>query len=53
MQLETPFQVRDGIHARQIRKLAPDDIPLIDFGAIYAPSVAERQSLGPFSTQTP
>ena len=46
MQLDTPFQVREGIHTRHVRTLDPDEVPLIDFGAIYAPSAKDRHALG-------
>ena len=36
--LNTPFQLREGLHKREIIRLKPDEVPIIDFGSIYGSS---------------
>ena len=35
MATETPFQVREGMHAPAVRRVTPPEVPIIDFGALY------------------
>ncbi|MGD9537967.1 MAG: isopenicillin N synthase family dioxygenase [Alphaproteobacteria bacterium] len=44
--LDTPFQVREGLHATEFKRLAVNEVPVIDFGGIYSPSFAERKKVG-------
>ena len=43
--LDTPFQRREGLHKREIIRLKPDEVPMIDFGPIYSSSKADHQKL--------
>lgn len=42
----TAFQVRKGIHERDVRVLRPDEVPIIDFGAFYSSSSEEQKAGG-------
>lgn len=43
--LDTPFQLREGLHKREIIHLAPRDVPIIDFGRIYSTNPADQREL--------
>jgi len=43
--LDTPFQLREGLHKRDIIHLAPRDVPIIDFGRIYSTNPADQREL--------
>lgn len=45
MESGTPFQVREGMHAAAVRRVAPAEVPIVDFGALFAPGAAERRRL--------
>ena len=42
---DTPFQLREGLHKREITRLAPSDVPIIDFGRIYGTNKADLREL--------
>ncbi|MBI07278.1 MAG: 2OG-Fe(II) oxygenase [Rhodospirillaceae bacterium] len=42
---DTPFQLRRGLHNREIIRLEPSDVPVIDFGRIYCANEAEHKEL--------
>jgi isopenicillin N synthase-like dioxygenase len=42
---DTPFQLREGLHKREIIRLKPDEVPIIDFGSIYSSSKADHRKL--------
>jgi len=43
--LDTPFQLREGLHKREIRRLAPNEVPIIDFGRIYGSNKSDQHEL--------
>ena len=43
--LDTPFQLREGLHKRDIIRLSPDEVPIIDFGRIYGGNKADQRDL--------
>lgn len=45
MESGTPFQVREGMHTAPARRVAPAEVPIVDFGALFSPSAAERRHL--------
>ena len=45
MDTGTPFQVREGMHAPAVRRASLAEVPIIDFGALYSPSLAERKTM--------
>ena len=45
MTSETPFQTRKGMHGPAVRRASQAEVPIIDFGALYSPSVAERRTM--------
>jgi isopenicillin N synthase-like dioxygenase len=45
MTLDTPFQLREGLHKREIIRLSPDDVPVIDFGPLYGSNAADQRAL--------
>ena len=42
--LKTPFQLREGLHKREIIRLSPDEVPIIDFGRIYGGNKAANKN---------
>ncbi len=46
MDLDTPFQVRDGIHQRDVRRIEPRDVPMVDLGLLQARDADSRRALG-------
>ena len=45
MTIGTPFQVREGMHAPAVRRASAAEVPIVDFGALYSPSRAERKTM--------
>ena len=45
MATETPFQVREGMHVPAVRRVSAAEVPIVDFGALYSPSLAERKTM--------
>ena len=43
--MATPFQIGTGMHEPAVRRASPADVPIVDFGALYAPGMAARKSL--------
>ncbi len=42
---DTPFQLREGLHKREVIRLTPADVPVIDFGRIYGSNKADQREL--------
>ncbi len=43
--INTPFQVRKGMHDRKIARMKPEDVPVIDFGPIYSNNLDDQRTL--------
>ena len=40
-----PFQIRKGMHEPAVRRASRAEVPIVDFGALFSPSRAERKTM--------